>query len=58
VKKIHLIFALNTKCYVWGKSNTTKYQSSYFQAWWWLQHVIGMLVIGKDCGVFWGIKRN
>jgi hypothetical protein len=22
--------------------------SSYFQAWWWLHHVMGMLVIDKD----------
>jgi hypothetical protein len=26
----------------------TEYHSSYFQAWWWLYHVMGMLVIGKD----------
>jgi hypothetical protein len=26
----------------------TEYRSSYFQAWWWLHHVMGMLVIGKD----------
>jgi hypothetical protein len=25
---------------------------SYFQAWWWLHHVMGMLVMGKDKGVF------
>ena len=30
----------------------TEYHSSYFQAWWWLDHVMGMLVIGKDKGVF------
>jgi hypothetical protein len=31
--------------------HTTEYQSSYFQAWW-LHHVMGMLVNGKDEGVF------
>jgi hypothetical protein len=31
----------------------TEYHCSYFQAWWWLHHVMGsMLVIGKDQGVF------
>jgi hypothetical protein len=26
----------------------TEYCSSYFQAWWWMHHVMGMLVIGKN----------
>jgi hypothetical protein len=50
-EEIHF-FALNTKCYVCDKSNTTQHitknHSSYFQAWWWLHHVLGMLVISKD----------
>jgi hypothetical protein len=28
--------------------------TSYFQAWWWLRHVMGMLVIGNDQGVVLG----
>jgi hypothetical protein len=28
-----------------------EYHYSYFQAWWWLHHVMGMLVIGKDQAV-------
>jgi hypothetical protein len=27
-------FVLNKKLYVWGKSNTSEYHSSYFKAWW------------------------
>jgi hypothetical protein len=30
------------------KQHITLYHSSYFQAWWWLHHVMGMLVIDKD----------
>jgi hypothetical protein len=32
----------------------TEYHFSYFQAWWWLHHVMDMLVIGNDLGVFLG----
>jgi hypothetical protein len=28
--------------------HVTEYHSSYVQTWWWLHHVMGMLVIGKD----------
>jgi hypothetical protein len=44
------LYVLNTKCYVWGNptQQITEYQSSYFQAWWWLIHVMCLLVIGKD----------
>ena len=35
-----------------------EYHSSYFQAWWWLHHVMGMLVIDKDEGVFLMKKVN
>jgi hypothetical protein len=34
------------------QQHITEYHSSYFQAWWWLHHVMGMLVIGKEEGVF------
>jgi hypothetical protein len=48
-----LVLCPNTKGYVCGKSNTTQeYHSSYFQAWWWLHHVMGMLVIGEDYSLF------
>jgi hypothetical protein len=30
--------------------NITEYHASYFQAWWWLHLINGMLVIGKDWG--------
>ena len=36
----------------------TEYHSPYFQAWLWLHHVMGMLVIVKDWGVFQDKKRN
>jgi hypothetical protein len=28
--------------------HVTDYHSSYFQSWWYLNHVMGMLVIGKE----------
>ena len=40
------------------KQRITEYHSSYFEAWWWLHHVMGMLVIGKDYGILFWIKRN
>jgi hypothetical protein len=44
------LYVLNTKCYVWANpiQHVTEYHTSYFQAWWWLHHAVGMLVIGKD----------
>jgi hypothetical protein len=30
----------------------TEYNSPYYQEWWWLHHVMGMLVVIKDWGVF------
>jgi hypothetical protein len=30
----------------------TEYRSPYFQVWWWLHHVMGVLVISKDYGGF------
>jgi hypothetical protein len=43
----------------------TEYHSSYFQAWWWLRHVMGMHVAArtrmlcfKCLGSFFMIKRN
>ena len=36
----------------------TEYHSPYFQVYWWLHHVMGMLVIVKYWGVFQDKKRN
>jgi hypothetical protein len=36
----------------------TEYLSPYFQAWWWLHNVMGMLVIVKDWGVFQNKKET
>jgi hypothetical protein len=49
---------MNTKHYVWGKSNTSWSTASYFQAWWWLHHVIEMLVIITEWGVFQDKKER
>ena len=48
--KLQKLYVLDTKHYVGGNppQHITEYHSSYFQAWWWLHHVMGMLVIGKD----------
>jgi hypothetical protein len=48
-KKLTLYPEYKVLCF-WAKSiqHITEYHSSYFQAWWWLHHVMGMLVIGKD----------
>jgi hypothetical protein len=51
---------LNTKCYVWKNpiQHVTEYHSPYIQAQWWLHHVMGMLLIVKDWGVFQDKKIN
>jgi hypothetical protein len=36
----------------------TEYYSPYFQAYWWLHHVMGMLVIVKNWEVFQDKKCN
>ena len=36
----------------------TEYYSPYFQAYWWLHHVMGMLEIVKNWGVFQDKKCN
>jgi hypothetical protein len=40
------------------RQHITEYHSPYFQASWWLDHIMCMLVIVKDWGVFFRIKRN
>jgi hypothetical protein len=36
----------------------TEYHPPYFQAYWWLHHAIGFLVIVKDWGVFQDKKET
>ena len=36
----------------------TEYHSPYFLAWWWLHHVMGILVIGKVMRGVFRIKIN
>jgi hypothetical protein len=45
-----LIFCLKCKvlCLVQIQHNITENHSSYIKVWWWLLHVIGMLVFGRD----------
>ena len=57
--QINAIYVLKAKRYVSGKTqHFTEYHSSYFQAWWWLHHVMGMLVIAKVYGVDDQNKQN
>jgi hypothetical protein len=36
----------------------TEYHSSYFQAWWLLHHVMGVLVSDSDKGIFFKDKKK
>jgi hypothetical protein len=47
----NLHFVLNTNVWVKSIQPITEYHSPYVQAYWWLHHVMGKLVIIKDWGV-------
>ena len=50
-----------TQSVMFGENPTrhiTEYHSSYFLAWWWLHHVLGILVISKVQGVFQDKKKQ
>jgi hypothetical protein len=57
-KKLTLCPEYKAFCMGQIQHNTSQQQFSYFQAWWWLYHVMGMLVPSARTGDFFFIKRN